>query len=97
MGFGDVDRERRNNKGVLVPKRTRRVIEFDEAVFLAMQELVDRLSQSSSLQVDSQIAKRQALDVFVQQAVQRELHRRGVTWWEARVSKAMRVMSGIHS
>lgn len=84
MGFGDVDRERRNSKGDLKPRNIRRVIEMDEPVFFAIQETVNRLQGTSPMTIDQ----------FIQQAVQRDLRRRNVTWWESRISKAMRVMSG---
>jgi hypothetical protein len=84
MGFGDIDRRKRNKRGDPLPRKVKRVIEFDEAVFLAAEETVKRLQVSGEM----------TLDTFIQQAVQRDLKRRGVTWWEARVSKAMRLLSG---
>lgn len=65
-------------------KRVRRVIEFDAPVFAAVQETAERLQGAG-----------QAItyNTFVELAVMRELRRREVTWWENRVTKAMRLLS----
>jgi hypothetical protein len=65
--------------------RMKRVIEFDAPVLVAAEETAKRL-QGSGQDID--------FNTFVEMAVMRELRRREVTWWEARVSKAMRVIGG---
>jgi hypothetical protein len=90
MGFGDmmgqIDKDVRDSKGNRKPRRVKRVIEMDEAVFLAMTETLERIHASRD-------TTELSLDVFIQMAVQRELLRREVTWWEGRVSKAMRTLT----
>jgi hypothetical protein len=69
-------------------QKVSRVVTFEHPLFLAVQETVQRL-QDSGLEIDR--------DTFIQLAVARELQRREVTWWESRISKALRVISGLQS
>lgn len=75
-----------DSKANLEPVIVEVLIKLPQPMWAALCETQERLQASGQVY---------SVDMLIAQSIGTELRRRNVTWWEARASKAMRIMGGV--